>query len=344
MNALGSLADPSRYREPIDIDGEDPGVLVAQLRSLIQIRTVEEFLADRVAAGEIICPCHLAIGQEAIPVGVSVHLRASDRVFGNHRSHGHFLALGGSTLELLAETLGRATGCSHGMGGSMHLQDRRVGFIGSVPIVGATVPLAVGAGLAARMDGKGDVAVAYFGDGATEEGVVHESLNFAARFNTPIIFVVENNLFSSHLHILERQPADSVARFATAHEIEHRVVDGNDVLAVSRAAESLISRARLGEGPGFIEAVTYRWRGHVGASEDIDVGVQRAAGLSEWKKRDCVTRLATALELAGHIHAGFVAEHQGLIRRDCDLAWEEALAAPYPDPQDLIDFVYGGRR
>jgi pyruvate dehydrogenase E1 component alpha subunit len=318
--------------------------MVRQLRSLIHIRTVEEFLADQLVAGQIVCPCHLAIGQEAVPVGVSAHLRPSDRVFGNHRSHGHFLALGGSTLELLAEVLGKANGCSHGMGGSMHLQDRRVGFIGSVPIVGATVPMAVGAALAARMDGRGDVAVAYFGDGATEEGVVQESLNFASRFDVPVVFVAENNLFSSHLHILERQPDDSLARFAAAHGIEHRVVDGNDVVAVGEASKELIGRARAGGGPGFIEAVTYRWRGHVGASEDIDVGVQRAEGLQEWKKRDCIGRLATSLERAGHVDGSFVHEHRTAVERECEIAWGEAMAAPYPESHQLLDFVFGGGR
>lgn len=344
MSTLGPLADPFAFRDPIDIDGEDPETLTRQLKSLIHIRTVEEFLADRVVAQEVVCPCHLAIGQEAVPVGVAARLRPSDRVFGNHRSHGHFLSLGGSTLELLAETLGKALGCSHGMGGSMHLQDRRVGFIGSVPIVGATVPMAVGAGLAAKMDGKGDVAVAYFGDGATEEGVVQESLNFAARFNVPVIFVVENNLFSSHLHILERQPDNSVARFAVAHHIEHRVVDGNDVVAVARAAGELVDRARAGGGPGFIEAVTYRWRGHVGPSEDNDVGVERAEGLQEWKKRDCIERLARSLISAGHVHRGFVEEQSSAARRECEIAWDEAVASPYPDPGVLLDFVYGGDR
>src|SRR5690606_8272404 len=163
-----------------------------------------------------------------------------------------------------------STGCSKGMGGSMHLYAKEHGFWGSVPIVGATISMAVGAGLAAQMDKPDrkdmDVGVAYFGDGAAEEGVLHESLNFAAKFKVPVIFVCENNLFSSHLHILLRQPKDKVARYAESHDVNVEVVDGNDIEAVSKAAKRLVDAARNGEGPGFLEAVTYRWRGHVGPS------------------------------------------------------------------------------
>lgn len=340
---LGDLADPNHYTKPIAIGSRATVELAEMLRRMVTIRVVEEFIGDRVEEGAVKCPCHLAIGQEAVAVGVASALRPSDRVFGTHRSHGHFLAQGGGVYELLAEILGKAEGCSHGMGGSMHLHDASIGFLGSVPIVGATVPLAVGAALAAKMEGAGDVAVAYFGDGAMEEGVVHESLNFASQFELPMIFVVENNLFSSHLHIRERQPADSVARFATAHEMNVHVVDGNDVVVVADSAEQLVREARAGRGPGFLEAVTYRWRGHVGASEDQDVGVDRKEGLAQWKARDPIGRLEATLVDGRDMEAGELAEFETSVRAECSQLWQRALASPFPDPSALLSMVYAPR-
>jgi pyruvate dehydrogenase E1 component alpha subunit len=287
---LGKLANSESLHEPIALGDMDRSLLVKQLRTMALIRLAEEKIGDEVAAGKIKCPCHLAIGQEAIPVAVSAHLRTSDHVFGTHRSHGHFLAQGGTVAELFAEVLGKVTGCSRGFGGSMHLYKQSTGFWGSVPIVSATVSLAVGAALAAKMRGQGDVGVAYFGDGAMEEGSVHESLNFATVYKTPMLFVVENNLFSSHLHIQLRQKYNSVARYAAANGMAWEVVDGNDPVALHKASQKLVERARSGEGPGFLEAVTYRWRGHVGPREDEDVGVQRKDDLARWKLRDPIRR------------------------------------------------------
>jgi acetoin:2,6-dichlorophenolindophenol oxidoreductase subunit alpha len=226
------------------------------------------------------------------------------------------------------------------MGGSMHLLDLQRGFIGSVPIVGGTVPLAVGAGFAARLDARGDVAVAYFGDGTIEEGVVHESLNLASRFKLPVLFVCENNLFSSHLHIGLRQPADSVARFAEAHCIAFETVDGNDVVEVERAAQRLIARSRAGEGPGFLEAVTYRWRGHVGPREDVDVGVNRSGDLANWKKRDPLSRLTSAMTAAGLLSEDELTKLMQQVQAEVDEAWAQAEVAAYPDTSALMDCVY----
>jgi pyruvate dehydrogenase E1 component alpha subunit len=289
------------------------------------------------------CPCHLAIGQEAVPVGVSRELRATDRIFGAHRSHGHFLAAGGPLRRLFAEVLGRDNGASRGMGGSMHLADRERGLIGTVPIVAATIPIACGAALAAKMDGKGDVAVSYFGDGATEEGVFHESLNMAATMGLPVLFVCENNLFSSHLHISLRQPLDSVARFAEANAIPVYRIDGNDVVAVARAAAEALADIRAGAGPAFIEAVTYRWRGHVGPREDEDVGVQRKDDLAVWKRRDPIARLHRAMVEAGDVSADALEMIQAECRAEVAATWSQAEADPFPPHDALLSRVYGGR-
>lgn len=340
---LGDLSDPSKFQHSLDLGATERDTLRRWLRKLIEIRCAEEKIGDEFGKSVIKCPCHLVIGQEAAAVGVAEHIRSGDRVFGAHRSHAHFLSLGGSLHKLLAEVLGKETGCSRGMGGSMHLLDRANNFHGSVPIVGATVPIATGAALAAKMDGKSGLAVSFLGDGATEEGVFHESLNFASVFKLPVLYVVENNLFSSHLHINLRQPFDSTCRFAEAHGVPWQRVDGNDIVAVSRAAQSAVEAARAGRGPQLIEAVTYRWRGHVGHREDNDVGVMRKEGLAEWKKRDPIGRLAAAMTAAGHL----AADEQAAIEREyCDAvdrAWNQAVLDPFPPASALLDRVYSNQ-
>jgi TPP-dependent pyruvate/acetoin dehydrogenase alpha subunit len=342
---LGGLADPAQFTEPLDIAGHETPGLLALLRSMLQIRIVEEQVAELVVAGLARTPCHLGIGQEAVAVGVCSRLRATDRVFGGHRSHSQFLALGGSPYGLLAEILGRVEGVSHGMGGSMHLYGASVGFHGSVPLVGATIPIAVGAGLAAKMDGGDSVAVAFFGDGACEEGVFHESLNLAVVYNLPVLFVVENNLFASHLDIQFRQPSDRVARYAEAHRVNSHTVDGNDVLAVQRAAQALIGAARAGRGPGLLEAVTYRFRGHVGPNEDIDVGVnRRMEDVAKWKQRCPVRRLSDALVASGGASQAELVQLQAAVSAEIDAAVVRAKAGSYPEAAALHELVYATGR
>ncbi len=339
--SLGGLADPTLFVDNIDLRNVSTETLLGYVHDILTIRFAEESVADLSRSGEACCPCHLGIGQEAVAVGVSSALRNSDRVYGGHRSHSHYLALGGSIDAMMAEILGKATGASKGMGGSMHLFQPDVGFHGSVPIVGATIPIAAGAALACKMDGRGDVAVCYFGDGACEEGVFHETLNMAAVMKLPVIFVVENNLYSSHLDIGLRQPTDSVARFAHAASINTEVVDGNDVLAVSQAAHRLVDRCREGNGPGFMEAVTFRWRGHVGPNEDIDVGVRRSPEeLTAWKQRDPLKRLVGSLQAERDVSPAQIEDMAAEIRATISDAVDAARQAPYPDSSALLDLVY----
>jgi len=331
--SIDDLQDPRRFVEPLTVDRRDPDRLREMLRRMLLIRRIEECIADMVERSEAICPCHLAIGQEACAVGVAQALDpARDQVFGAHRSHGHYLALGGDPTALLAEVLGRETGCSGGMGGSMHLTAPERGLMGTVPIVAGTIPIAVGAALAARMDGAGAVAVTFFGDGAAEEGVFHESLNLAATHRLPVIFACENNLFSSHLHISLRQPAGRIARFAEAHLIPAETIDGNDVLAVSDAIARAVERARGGEGPSFLEMVTYRWRGHVGHREDMDVGVRRSGDLPRWKERDPIERLQAGMIAAGIIDQDTATALEADVQAEVAAALAAARQAPWPDP------------
>lgn len=338
-DALGPLADAAEFHGPIALPA-DHGLFVGALEKMLVVRRAEERIADGVADGTIRCPCHLAIGQEAAAVGVAMHLRTTDRAFGAHRSHAHFLAMGGTLHGLFAEVLGKDTGVSRGMGGSMHLIARERGFFGSVPIVGATIPIAVGAGLAAKMDGRGDVAVSFFGDGATEEGGFHESMNLARVLDAPVLFVCENNLFSSHLHIGLRQPSNSVARYAVAHGVPHATVDGNDVVAVAQAVERALEAMREGGGPFLLECVTYRWRGHVGHREDEDVGVARKADHGRWKGRDPIGRLEAAFRGRALMDDVALGRMEAEVASRVTDAWAQAIADPYPAQSELLARVW----
>lgn len=260
--------------------------LIKMFKSMIVIRKTEQQLAWAKKNNLIQGPVHLGVGQEAIAVGISQNIKKTDKVFGNHRSHSHLLALNPNIYKLFAEILAKKTGFSKGMGGSMHLIDKPSGFYGSVPIVAGTVPLAVGAALAAKIQKKKSISVVYIGDGAVEEGVVQECFNFSRNYNLPILFVIENNLFASHMHISLRQPSHDLCRFAIANNIPYEVLDGNNVVKIANKSKKIIDKIRDGKGPRFLELSTYRWYGHVDWREDIDVGVNRSlSDLNNWKKK-----------------------------------------------------------
>ena len=336
------LINKHNFTDPIkDISGFESQELKSLLDSMLMIRLCEEKLAKEKEKGNIIGPVHLGAGQEAIASGVAFNLRKSDRIFGAHRSHSHILSLETNLRSFFAEILGRKTGLSKGMGGSMHLWDKSNGFYGSVPIVAGTVPIALGAGLAAKFDGLGDIAIAYMGDSAVEEGVVHESLNLASLLKIPIIFVVENNMFGSHMHISQRQPLYSAARFAVANGIESRVIDGNNIIEVINTSKELINNARNKNQPGFIEAFTYRWYGHVDWREDIDVGVNRSKeDLLSWKERDPIKRLKESMINKDIIDLNDFKVSQELIFDQIEKSWNLAIEDPYPEASKLIEHVY----
>jgi TPP-dependent pyruvate/acetoin dehydrogenase alpha subunit len=338
---LQGLADPSKFQGPISIDGISPEILKSMLNSMSIIRKTEQQLAKGRQEGLIGGPVHLGVGQEAIAVGISQLLQKTDRVFGAHRSHSHLLALNPDFYRLFAEVLGKASGFSKGMGGSMHLFDQANGFFGSTPIVAGTASLAVGAAMAANLQNLNNVGVAYIGDGAVEEGVVHESFNLAKIQNAPVLFAIENNLFSSHMHISLRQPNDKISRFAEANEIPYELVDGNDVVAVFSAAKKQISDMREGKGPRLLELITYRWYGHVDWREDVDVGVNRSTeDLENWKLRDPLKRLCDSMIKKG---IWSKEEHDKLDKEIDDKifkAWNKAIKDDYPHRSSTLKYVY----
>jgi pyruvate dehydrogenase E1 component alpha subunit len=315
------------------------GTLLWMYWTMVRIRAFEERVADLVEAGEIRMPCHLYIGQEAVATGVCANLRPEDTVWGGHRSHGHYLAKGGNLRAAMAEIFGRATGCSGGRGGSMHLVSPDHGILGTVPIVAATVPLAVGAALAAKLQRKDTVAVAFFGDGALEEGHVHEAMNLAALHKLAVIFVCENNMYASHMHLSARRVKERLGEAGAFHGIPGATIDGNDIVAVHDCSAAAIERARAGNGPSFIECVTFRWRGHVGPSWDLDVGVKRRGELKDWIPKDPVARAGGLLH-----ERGVPGDRLDTIVREAleevDAAVAFARDSPRPNPEGVTDHVF----
>lgn len=330
--------DSQRLRE--ESVGEVPTTLLrAMYVTMIRIRVFEELVADLVEAGEIKTPCHLYIGQEAIATGVCAALEREDYVWGGHRSHGHYLAKGGDLRGMMAELYGKATGCSGGRGGSMHLVAPEVGILGTVPLVAATIPLAVGAGLSSKLRDDGRVSVSFFGDGATEEGHFHESVNLAALYRLPVIFVCENNFYSSHMQLLERRVEDNIYKAGEVHGMPGIPLDGNDVIVVYRATVEAVARARNGSGPTLLECRTYRWRGHVGPVWDMDVGVKRKDELKEWLPKDPVARARTCLIELGAAK-GELDRIEQRIRAEVEEAVVFARRSPYPDQSELLEHVF----
>ncbi|HEY4136776.1 MAG TPA: thiamine pyrophosphate-dependent dehydrogenase E1 component subunit alpha [Alphaproteobacteria bacterium] len=307
---------------------------------MLRLRRVEEMISRRYAEQEIRCPTHLCIGQEAVPVGVSAHLRADDYAFSGHRSHGHYLAKGGDLKAMYAELYGRETGCALGRGGSQHLIDLAAGFVASAPILAGTVPIAVGAAFGKRHVKSDAVSVVYFGDGATEEGAFHESLNFAAVHKLPVIFVCENNLYSVHSDLSVRQPTDRrIGSFGAAHGMPGITADGNDIVAVWRLADEAVARARRGDGPTLLEFLTYRWLEHCGPGDDINLNYRTQQELSSWKERDPIARSEAALCEAGVLDKGQVEKIEAAIAKEVDDAVAFARASDFPDPASMSLFT-----
>jgi TPP-dependent pyruvate/acetoin dehydrogenase alpha subunit len=293
-------------------------------RTLHVIRRTEERIRARYGEQEMRSPTHLYIGQEAVATGVCVALRRDDLVFPYYRSHGWYLAKGGDLDAMIAELYCKATGCSRGWGGSMHLIDLAAGVMGTSAIVGGMLPQAAGGALTFQMRGEDRVAVVPFGDGATEEGVFHETMNFASLRKLPLVFVCENNTYATNTHISARQAQPDIHRHAERFGMAGVLVDGNDVLAVHTAAKDAVDRARAGGGPTLLECRTYRFFEHCGPHEDYEVGYRDALEVQRWRERDPIA-LAAGLVDPSEATA-IVADIEAAI----DRAFARALEAPLP--------------
>jgi len=320
-----------------------PAFLLRLYETMVRIRLSEESLVEPILTGEVRTPCHLYSGEEAVAAGVCAALKTSDLAFGTHRSHGHYLAKGGSLPEMMAEIFGRATGCCRGRGGSMHLAAPSQGFLGAAPIVAGTVPLAVGAALACSLRRNSGVVVSFFGDGATGEGVLYESLNFAALRRLPVIFACENNYYSTHLPLRECRPHDNIFRSGVPFGVPGRRVDGNDVLAVYEAAQKAVRACRTGAGPVFLEFMTYRLRGHVGPNDNIQglrTDIRPEAEVDQWRKKDPIPRLEREMKRRGLPAPPRRRRLWERIGREVEEALAFARRSPYPDPAELEYYVH----
>ncbi len=318
----GSLRSVSDAKATTDYQLDD---LVAIYRQMLRIRRLEEAIAERYSEWRMRCPTHLCIGQEATAVGICHFLAKGDSVYSNHRGHGHYLAKGGDMNAMVAELYGKRDGCAGGHGGSMHLIDLEAGFAGSTPIVGGTVPLAVGSAWYSKLRQDGVVSVIFFGDGCFEEGVLHETMNFASLHRLPVLFVCENNKLSVYTRLEERQPERPLHQVARAHGLATFVGDGNDVLEIGRIAREAISQTRSGQGPQFIELATHRWLEHCGPNDDDDLGYRLPGELQHWQQRDPL------VSLQGLLRGEFAVTEEALRQIESDIADEVAAAFEFAE-------------
>lgn len=309
--------------------------------NMLRIRLIEEAIAGRYHEQKMRCPVHLCIGQEAIAVGVCANLSNDDYVMSNHRSHGHYLAKGGDLKAMLAEIYGKATGCSKGKGGSMHLVDLDAGFLGATPIVASIIPITVGTALGASMKGENRISVVFMGDAATEEGVFSESLNFASLKKLPVIFVCENNLFSVYSPLSVRQPEErDNLSFVNSLGVKGDKGNGNDVLEVYGLTKKAVADTRKGNGPYYLEFETYRWREHCGPNFDNNIGYRTEAEYLEWRKRCPVKCFDEMLKKEGILSDVEAEEMVKLITAEIDEAFNFAISSPFPSEKELYQYLY----
>ena len=312
-----------------------------QLRRMIEIRTVEGRIQRLFTDGMVRGSTHLCSGQEAVAVGIARSTEADDIVTCTYRGHGHALALGATPLQVIGEICGRTVGCAGGLGGSMHLMEASVGLLPTFAIVGAGMPVACGAAMAAQARGTDRVAIAVFGDGAANIGAFHESLNFAAIRKLPIIFICENNLYGEYTRIDLSTPVNDIAVRAASYGMPGVVVDGQDLDVTADAVAQAVARARRGDGPTLLEMKTYRYSGH----SRSDPATYRPAGeLDTWLKRDPIEIFAERLVAERVIADGELKTLQENMVNTIEQAASDALAAPEPETGEILSHVSGSSR
>jgi len=306
-------------------------------RKMLEIRHFEQRIYYLFLEGLIPGTIHLYTGQEAVAVGVCAALRENDFVMSTHRPHGHYIAKGGRIDRLMAELLGKETGCCKGKGGSMHIGDFRIGMPPAIAIVGANVPIAAGIGLSFKMKGTSQVVVCFFGDGAVNQGMWHEGVNIAAIWKLPVILVCENNFYAASTHVSEAVPLKRIAERASAYGIPGVTVDGNDVLAVFKTAEEAVIRARKGLGPTLIECLTYRHGGH---SRGDPATYRPRKEVEEWLKKDPILRFKERLIKIGILTEKEAADIEKEVLEKIEEAVKSAKESPLPQPETALEDIY----
>jgi pyruvate dehydrogenase E1 component alpha subunit len=316
----------------------DPETLARVYRSLRLIRRTEEEIARIYPTDKIKSPVHLSIGQESVSVGVCDVLNADDVISATYRGHAAYLAKGGDLKQMMAELFGKGGGCAAGKAGSMHLVDMGANVLGMSAVVGTTIPVAAGYAFALKREGQGEkecrIAVSFFGDGATEEGVFSETLNFASLHKLPILFVCENNGFAIHSPTANRWATEALCERVRTYGIEAVELADDDVFTLRDAAEQAVQAIRNGGGPQFIECKTYRWREHVGPAEDFDDGYRSRDELEAWQAKDQVAATGAMLDDAGR--QAIDDEVENMIAEAVDFAEQ----SPWPEPEELYSHVF----
>lgn len=308
--------------------------------SMRLIRSVEETIAERYSEQKMRCPTHLSTGQEAVSAGLGALLRHSDLAVSGHRAHAHYLAKGGDLNAMIAEIYGKITGCSRGKGGSMHLIDESVGFVGSTAIVGGTVPVGVGLGYSLMMGETDDIACIFMGDAVVETGVFWESLNFAVLKKLPVLFICENNNYSVYTPIEARQQTTvPIHQRISGLGVKTIHGDGNDVVAVHDAAKEAIGHVRAGKGPAFLEFDTYRWREHCGPNFDDDLGYRPEEDVAKWREAEPIARFENRAIREGTLTQSEIDVVQAAITTKVEAAFEFADTSPFPPKIDATRHV-----
>lgn len=313
------------------------------LFEMIRMREVELKIQREYSQEEMRCPIHLSVGQEAIPVGISNNLNKNDKVLSAHRSHFHYLAKGGSLKSMIAELYGKETGCAMGLGGSMHLIDINSNVVAAVPIVGSTIPIGVGVAWSNKLSGKtSDITVIYFGDGATEEGVFHESLDFASLFKLNILFVCENNFFSVYSNISKRQHKKrSIIKIARAHGIDATNIDGNDCEKVFNTSKSIIKNIKKNNKPHLIKLDTYRHLEHCGPNNDDDLKYRDTKEIKKWLNKDPIKTFQKKLLDKKILTTKDIDLIKKNVHKEINQAFDYAKSSPYPKNKKLLHkFTY----
>ncbi|MEE3715928.1 thiamine pyrophosphate-dependent dehydrogenase E1 component subunit alpha [Tumidithrix elongata RA019] len=304
-------------------------------RSLYRIRRVEETVALVYPTDKIKSPVHLSIGQEAVAVGVCEALQTQDVVFGTYRSHAAYLAKGGNLNQMVAELYGKATGCAKGKGGSMHLIDVAHNIMGTSAVVGTTIANSIGYAYALKYQRSSAIVVSFFGDGATDEGVWHESMNFASLKGLPILFICENNRYAIHTHQLQRQPLDNLCDRARAYGIPAERIEDNDVFAIYAKTQAAVRSLRAGEaGPIFLECITYRWKEHVGPGEDYHMGYRTKQEAAPWIENDAIPKVGAMLEAQRR------QQIEAEVEAEVEAAFKFAETSPFPSLDELFTDTY----
>ena len=305
---------------------------------MYRIRSVEEEISKRYSEKKMRCPTHLSVGQEAVPAAFSKIVLKSDFAVSSHRGHAHYLAKGGDLKSMIAEIYGKETGCSKGKGGSMHLNDLSVNFMGTSAIVGNSIPIGVGLGLSAKIKKTKQISFVFFGDSAVEEGVFFESINFATIKRLPVVFICENNFYSVYSPLSVRQPAKrSITKMVKSIGPKVLKCDGNDVIKIYKTLNKAVTETRKGNGPYFLEYFTYRWLEHCGPNFDNHIGYRTENEFKKWKKKDPIKRLLNKIDNNSLKQTSNI---RNQVRNEIIKAFRFAEKSKFPKPSEAYKDIY----